>query len=110
MALSSGGKSADFDDLCFYQTMQSVVFPPALTILFENVRALANFERDKNKTLNFDIPALAIKRNDTTDIRQCILTMTLAERMRLGLSKSVLWYQKKKIVSGGCIKLCRKVS
>lgn len=75
------------------------------TILYGNVQALANSLIDKSKRLDFDVPALAVKRNDNLDIQQRILSMTPDERKRLGISKSGLWYQKNKISEGKTIKL-----
>ena len=49
------------------------------TILSGNIHGLAHFVIGKNKTLSFDIPTLAVKRNDNLDIQQRILTMTPAE-------------------------------
>lgn len=46
--------------------------------LFGNVREFAHFVIGKNKTLSFDIPALAVKRKDNLDVQQRILTMTSA--------------------------------
>lgn len=75
------------------------------TILFENVRVLANFSACKTNSLSFDVPSLAIKRKDTSELRQHILAMTAAERKALGINKSALWYQKKKLAEGKTIKV-----
>jgi hypothetical protein len=64
---------------------------------------------DKNRILEFDVPTLEIKRNDNLDIKQRILVMNLEERKRLGISKSGLRYQKKKLASRGSVKLYDKV-
>lgn len=75
------------------------------TILYGNVQTLAHFVIGKSKTLAFDVPTLAIKRNDTIDVQQRILSMTPSERKRLGINKSTLWYQKKKLAEGKKIKV-----
>lgn len=65
------------------------------TILYRNIQEFANFVIDKIKRLDFDIPPVAIVRNDGLDLRRRILTMTPNERRRLKISKSSLWYQRK---------------
>jgi CRISPR-associated protein Cas1 len=79
------------------------------TILFENIRALAAFAGGKTKTLSFGLQPLAIRRNDTVDLRQHILSISPAERKRLGINKSTLWYQKKKVSEGRAVKIYSKV-
>lgn len=79
------------------------------TILYRNVQALANYVIGKSKTLSFDIPPFSVNRNDTSETQQRILTMTPAERKALGISKSGLWYQKKKLMEGKTIKVYRSV-
>jgi CRISPR-associated protein Cas1 len=79
------------------------------TILYNNVHALANYVLDRNKNLVFDVPALAVKRNDDLEISKRILSMTPDERKRLGISKSGLWYQRKKLTEGKTIKVYDKV-
>lgn len=75
------------------------------TILFSNLQGLMHFVIGKNKEFSFDIPRLAIKRNDKLDIQQRILTMSPRERRKLGISNSGLWYQKKKLLEGKTIKV-----
>lgn len=79
------------------------------TILFRNIQTLANFVIGKSKAISFDIPALAIKRNDTGYIQRRILAMTPAERRMAGINKSTLWYQKRKLAEGKTIKVYDKV-
>ena len=79
------------------------------TMLFGNIHGLAHFVIGKNKTMSFDIPALTVKRNDNLDVQHRILTMTSTERKALGISKSGLWYQKKKIIEGKTIKVYDKI-
>ncbi len=80
------------------------------TILYRNVQALANFIMGKGKPLGFDVPCVAIRRDDTLDMKQCILAMTPDERKRLGINKSTLWYKKKQLIEGMPLKIYRKVS
>ena len=79
------------------------------TILFENVRAIANFTVNKTKALSFDVPLIANRRNDIVDLQQHILSMSPAERKRLGINKSTLWYQKKRLIEKKSIKIYGKV-
>ena len=71
---------------------------------------LAHFVIGKSKAISFDVPATAIKRNDNLEIQQHILSMTPTERKILGISKSGLWYQKKKIAEGKPVKIYGKFS
>ena len=79
------------------------------TILFSNLQGLTHLVIGKNKALAFDVPTLAIRRNDNLDIQLHILTMTPAERKVLGINKSTLWYQKKNLTVGKRIKVYEKV-
>jgi len=67
------------------------------SILLDNVQRLANFILDKDKQLQFNIPEIRINRTDSSVIRQKILLMSTEERKRLGINKSTLWYQRKKL-------------
>jgi hypothetical protein len=69
-----------------------------------------NSVRDKNRTVSFDVPLLQSRKNDTTEIRQHIVSINPDERRRFGNSKSGLWYQKKKLTEGESIKFYRKVA
>jgi CRISP-associated protein Cas1 len=79
------------------------------TVYYRNVQALASFIKGENKSLLFDVPQLPVRRNDTIDIQQRLLLMTPAERKALGISKSGLWYQKKKLAEGKTTKIYRSV-
>ncbi|AIC15125.1 hypothetical protein [Nitrososphaera viennensis] len=52
---------------------------------------------------------MVIKRNDNLEISQRILSITPDERKRLGISKSGLWYQQKKLSAGKTIRVYQKV-
>jgi CRISPR-associated protein Cas1 len=78
------------------------------TILYRNIQTLTNFVISKSKQLDFDIPAVILKRNDSLDVQQRILAMMPDERKRLGISKSGLWYQKRKLANGEPVKVYRK--
>jgi hypothetical protein len=80
------------------------------TIIYRDMQSLANLIIDKSKRLDFDVPRLIIKRKDDLDIQQRILSMTPAERRIRGISKSGLWYQKKKQTEGRKIKVYDKTA
>jgi hypothetical protein len=65
-------------------------------------------EAPRTKALVFNIPQLMVRRNDTMVIQQRILAMTPDERKRLGISKSGLWYQRKKIAQGKTFEVMTK--
>lgn len=77
-------------------------------ILFKNVRKLANFISGKSKDLTFEIPDIIISRNDDKDIRSKILSIDPKMRKELGINKSTLWYQQKKIKEGEMLKVYNK--
>jgi hypothetical protein len=64
------------------------------------MQELAKFVTGKNKMLSFDIPALTVKRNHTSDVQQHILTMTPAERKRLGYLSA-----KRNTMGQSCVQL-----
>ena len=78
-------------------------------ILFDNVQQLSNFILGKRKDRQLTIPSMKIRRNDPIDLQQKILSMSPAERKRLGINKSTLWYHQKKLSEGKKIKVYRKV-
>lgn len=79
-------------------------------ILLENVQQLANFIVCKNKAaMKFNIPPIKLQRNDSLELRERILAMSPSERRKLGINKSTLWYQKKRIAKGMKIKVYRRV-
>jgi len=74
-------------------------------ILHENILRLANHIMDKTEKISFDVPKLEIKRNDDVILQEKILKMSSAERRKLGINKSTLWYMKKNLKSGSKIKI-----
>jgi len=78
-------------------------------VLYENVRMLANYIIGKSSKLQFDIPEFEIKRGDTLEIRNKILSLTPEDRKRLNINKSTLWYIQKHIREGKKVKVYRKV-
>ena len=77
-------------------------------ILLENVRNLAKSIENDNDSLRFEIPDMPIDRNDNTELRDQIISITPEERKRLGINKSTLWYRQKTIKEGKKIKIYTK--
>lgn len=77
-------------------------------IMFENIRELSRYVLGKAKSLEFKIPDITMSRNDTSDLRDRIMSIDPGERKVLKINKSTLWYQKKKIKEGKAIKLYNK--
>ena len=78
-------------------------------ILYENVRLLSRYLLGKSKTLDFYIPEIKIERVDNREIRSRIMSIDPIKRKELGINKSTLWYQQKKIKERKEIKVYRKV-
>ena len=78
------------------------------SILYENVRILSNYISGKSKELNFSIPEIRIERVDNTNVRSRIMSIDPQKRKELGINKSTLWYQQKKIKEGKGIKVYGK--
>lgn len=76
--------------------------------MFKNVRELGKYISGKIKTLNFNIPALVIQRNDTTPVRERIMSIGSDKRKELKINKSTLWYQQRKIKEGRPVKVYGK--
>ncbi len=69
-------------------------------IMFENVREFGKYISGLSKSLDFNIPEIAISRNDTVNVREKIASIDPEERKALKINKSTLWYQQKKIKEG----------
>lgn len=74
-------------------------------MLRDNVKMLANYIRDRQKELQFNLPGVPMKRDDDTQIRDFILNMTTEQRKELGINKSTMWYIQKKLREGKKVKL-----
>jgi CRISPR-associated protein Cas1 len=59
--------------------------------------------------LEFNVPGVTIKRNDDTETRDFVLSMTSEQRKELGINKSTLWYIQKNLREGKKVKLYDKV-
>lgn len=77
-------------------------------IMFENARILGKYLSGKTNVLEFSIPDLKITRVDSQDIRSKIMSIDPERRKELGINKSTLWYQQKKIKEGNIIKVYGK--
>jgi len=78
-------------------------------IMFENIRELSKYITGNSKSMEFTIPAIEIKRNDNSQIRDKIMSIDPEKRKELKINKSTLWYQQKKIKEGKTIKIYRKM-
>ena len=63
----------------------------------------------KSGKLQFNVPEFKIKREDSTYIRNKVLSLTPEDRKRLGINKSTLWYMQKHVKEGKRIKVYGKV-
>lgn len=79
-------------------------------VLLDNVRILANYIIGKSNELRFTLPEIDINREDNSNVRDRILSISPEERKRLGINKSTLWYQKRHIKEGKTIKIYGKIS
>ncbi|MCV0411172.1 CRISPR-associated endonuclease Cas1 [Nitrosopumilus sp.] len=78
-------------------------------VLFDNIRNLAHCISDKKIKFDFDVPKLIIQRDDTSKLREKILSLTPDDRRKLGINKSTLWYIKKNISDGKTAKIYEKI-
>ena len=77
-------------------------------ILYENARILSYYISGKSKGLDFSIPEMRIERVDNKEVRSRIMSIDPQKRKELGINKSTLWYQQKKIKEGKSIKMYNK--
>ena len=63
----------------------------------------------RSNKLQFNVPEFKIKREDNTDIRNKVLSLTPKDRKRLGINKSTLWYMQKHIREGKKVKIYGKI-
>lgn len=97
--------SFNFNRTAKYRTGKNHTYQ---NILLDNVQQLANYIFGKRPEIKFNIPLAKILRNDILEVQRCIFIMRPAERKALGISKSGLWYQKKKLAEGKPIKIYGK--
>lgn len=64
-------------------------------VMFLKTRELAQYLTDKRKDIDFVVPQYETKRQDTSDIRQKILSISYSDWKKLGFSKGTLHYMKK---------------
>jgi CRISPR-associated protein Cas1 len=77
-------------------------------IMLENIREFGKYLSEKSRILEFIIPEIKIKRNDSTYLREKIESIEPEERKKLKINKSTLWYQQKKIKEGKPVRLYEK--
>jgi CRISPR-associated protein Cas1 len=64
-------------------------------VMFLKTRELAQYLTDKRKDIDFIVPQYETKRQDSSDIRQKILSISYSDWKKLGFSKGTLHYMKK---------------
>ncbi|WP_209616674.1 CRISPR-associated endonuclease Cas1 [Methanolobus bombayensis] len=64
-------------------------------VMFLKTRELAQYLVGKRKDIDFIVPQYETKRQDTSDIRQKILSISYSDWKKLGFSKGTLHYMKK---------------
>ncbi len=78
--------------------------------LLDNIRTPADYVSDKSNVLEFYIPEVKIDRTDDIAVRDKILSITPAERKRLNINKSTLWYRQKAIKEGRKVKIYKQLT
>ena len=77
-------------------------------IMFENAGIFGKYLSGKTNVLKFRIPDLKITRVDSQDMLSKIISIDPEKRKELGINKSTLWYQQKKIKEDKSIKMYNK--
>ncbi|MCW4032532.1 MAG: hypothetical protein NWF08_03965 [Candidatus Bathyarchaeota archaeon] len=62
----------------------------------QKTRELANFILDKSRSINFSRLIPHLDRQDTRELREKILSLTVADARKNGINKSTLWYLQKR--------------
>ena len=71
-----------------------------------NTRIFANYLLGKNQTLSFKLDSIPVKEIfETEEVKSKVLTRTYRE---LGMNKSTLWYQKKRLGEKGSLRIYNK--
>jgi hypothetical protein len=66
---------------------------------------LANYITEKDsKWIGFIVPKITINKNDSVELRNKVLDISIEERKRLGIGKTAYWYMKKNLKDGKRIK------
>jgi CRISPR-associated protein Cas1 len=94
------------------ETVRSLIEKIRLNLSLEeilfNCRILAKFMLGNNKTLSFSLKPLQVKPLFENDqVKHAILSKSFRE---LGMNKSTLWYQKKRLSERGSIRIYNKTA
>ncbi len=73
--------------------------------ILHNTRILARYITGKNGKLRFELLPVKVERSDTRLARNQILNKTAKQ---LGMNKSTLWYQRKRLVQNGSVRIYSK--
>lgn len=98
--------SLSFNRSAKYKTAKNYTYQ---NILLDIVQKLANHVIGKHAEMGFTVPLVNTQRRDAVELQERILPMTPAERKRLRINKSTLWYEKKRLAKGRTIKLHRNM-
>jgi CRISPR-associated protein Cas1 len=77
-------------------------------ILYENIASFAKSILT-GANVEFNIPLVKLKRQDTESLRDMILNMTPEKRKKLGLARNTVWYIQNNIREGKRIRIYPKV-
>ena len=78
-------------------------------LLQDSTRNLEKYITGKTKELSFSTPEIKLDRMDSLRVIERIMSITPEKRKKLGINKSTLWYQQKKIRAGKVIKLYKQM-
>ena len=59
--------------------------------------------------MNFNVPCIEITGKESLEIKKRILGISPEDRKKPGINKSTLWYQRKRLVELGKIKVYSKI-
>jgi CRISP-associated protein Cas1 len=80
-------------------------FSLSLEEIIFNARLLSKFILGENKKLAFRLRSIETRRKDTIQTKHLIRSKTFKE---LGLNKSTLWYQKRRLEETGSLRIYNK--
>ncbi len=79
----------------------------SLEEIIVNTRALARYIIGKSNSINFKVKPIDVRRNDDQETKELILSKYASE---LKVNKSTLWYQKKRLLERGSVRLYAKTA
>jgi len=79
------------------------------SILFDCAQQLANYTIGTRKHIQLNVSTTKIRRTDLLEVPEKILTLSPDERKGLGINRSTLWYQQKKLAGGKQVNAYSKI-